>query len=795
MNNNKLELIKVNKRSKEIRKDISQEIFNDSNVINSVIRRKLISHNTIKTLNSEISKKIKDNIALDIFNNNGNTLCSLLLKNTYNTSITEDNLVSKNEKMRTIESSSGSHRHYTSTLNRIINVGEKIEDNIENNNFEKSKTNENTIENNKNRVKYKYYSPFLIKNNKNNEKEKKIKEVIINYKKDKSYEKNEFTNEINEEIKTIDLNKYQNKNKKIKNNKNRNIISRNEGGKIYKRKTVSNMNINNYYYNTNNYKSQEIINKIIYRNNFEKENNDLKNKMLLNNYRKRLIKQFFSKFKPYYYSYLKKYFHIFISNLKNFKKKKVINISKSNEFIKNNGIKKISKDLKVIHLSYSNFNNIDIRYNNTENLNSNNFISSNNSRNNKGNKNLSNQNKKSNYFLINHSNIYFKTIENSTNDKELYRNNFELEKKHSQILQRKKRKKYSRNDNYTLMNSNPNTKVESKTIDVSSPYNKFVYKKNNFEKEKIKFSGSPYMTEDMTSYNSLSNRELSKDTIKVFKSNNTNIKTIPRKQNEKNTKINKNILKKKLNEKISNSINSKYLKTEALDRNKKIHFKYIFTTIPNKKISIEKKREEIDNINSSRYNKNFISKKIKDIFTKDKKINIHIKYVFFIPSDNEKKNLKQINKSLKIDKKYSFSYFGIQTKKKRIIYTKKKYNKLSSIKEEEERSKCSFSTVLQNSKSIEENNSILEYLIKEINNYIYTKMKIKLLYRLKVINLVICLKNVIKKRIFNKINLIKKDEEEKGENDLFETNQKSIDKNGIFLVDDKIIMNVKDMNE
>ena len=70
-------------------------------------------------------------MALDIFNNNGNTLCSLLLKNTYNTSITEDNLVSKNEKMRTIESSSGSHRHYTCTLNKIINIEEKIENNIE----------------------------------------------------------------------------------------------------------------------------------------------------------------------------------------------------------------------------------------------------------------------------------------------------------------------------------------------------------------------------------------------------------------------------------------------------------------------------------------------------------------------------------------------------------------------------------------------------------------------------------------------------------------------------------------
>ena len=77
-----------------------------------------------------------------------------------------------------------------------------------------------------------------------------------------------------------------------------------------------------------------------------------------------------------------------------------------------------------------------------------------------------------------------------------------------------------------------------------------------------------------------------------------------------------------------------------------------------------------------------------------------------------------------------------------------------------------------------------------INNFIYFKIINK-------INefLFICSKNVIKKKIFNKINLIKEVNEEKEENDLIGSNQKHNDINGIFLVDDKIIMNMNNMNE
>lgn len=54
-------------------------------------------------------------------------------------------------------------------------------------------------------------------------------------------------------------------------------------------------------------------------------------------------------------------------------------------------------------------------------------------------KNFQIQKKKLN-FLLNNNNINF-GIEQSSHEEELFRNNFELEKKHTQILQRKKKEK------------------------------------------------------------------------------------------------------------------------------------------------------------------------------------------------------------------------------------------------------------------------------------------------------------------------------------------------------------------
>ena len=795
MNNIDTPQIRVNKRNLEIRKDTSQRTFYNSNIIKTIIKRKLTTQNTIKTLNSEISKKIKDNIALDIFNNNGNTLNSLLSKNIYNEILLEDNSLSKNEKMRTIEAY-GDHNYLGRVLNNNINNSEdKFEEDIGNVYYEKSKTNINTIENNRYTDEKRYYSPFKLKNDETNVKEKKIDEVIINYLKDKN-EDIEFQSEIKEGQKSTSyLNKYKKKIKKINSYENGEKMNLKEGKKNLKINETYN------YYNNNYYKSQGFINNEIYYQ-IEKENDENKYMMLLNNYRKKVINQFISYFRPYYFSFVKKHFNVFISKLKNIRNQKVINKNKirKNINIKMNDKKEndIRKGIKLVYLNYS--KNLPNKRYSTEISNSNdNYISSYNTKKNKINKNVSNLKRKSNYFLINNTNINFKTINKSTNDIELYRNNFQLEKKYTQILQRKNRKKYAIKDNNSFIYSNLHKRIGNKTIDLSS-YNKFIHSKIDFEKEKKIISGVPHKTDILSSYNSISNEEISKETIKIDKINNSKTRLFKERQKEKDKNLKNNILKKKLIEKLNNSKKSRTVITEVKnnDIKKNYYLKNNIIKVKKKITVLKKKKIEIENINNSnKNNKKFINKIMKDIYTKDNRINIRINYVLFIPNANEQKNseknIKEINEPLKIEQNYSFTYIGIKTKNKSIIYSKKKYQKLSSIKEEEEKSKFSFS--LQNQKNIDEYYSNLDNLIKEINDYINLKMKKKLIYKLKVINLFICSKNVIKKKIFNKINLIKEVNEEKEENDLIGSNQKHNDINGIFLVDDKIIMNMNNMNE
>ena len=210
------------------------------------------------------------------------------------------------------------------------------------------------------------------------------------------------------------------------------------------------------------------------------------------------------------------------------------------------------------------------------------------------------------------------------------------------------------------------------------------------------------------------------------------------------------------------------------------------------------KKEKIDNINKYRYNRNFISKKIKNIFTEDKKINIHINYVFFIPPISNEKyfDLFKINKSLEIHQNFTFTYFGNQ-RNKNLVYSKKK---LIAIKEEDEKSKCSMSMTQFNPKAYEEYNSFLNYMVNKINNYLFLKFGKSFLKKMKLINLLICSKIVIKNHIFKafkKTDLLRNDDdEEKVESDILSQNQKTneLNGNGNFLEDDKIIMNMNNMN-
>ena len=801
--------IKVNKRSQEIRKELSHTSFSNSNIINSIIRRKINPQNTIKTLNSEISQKIKDTIANDIFNNNGNTLNSLLLKSNHNGGIIEENSLQKSKKMKTIEAYRHHHHYISRQIKNVdydFNGGTNIEENIGNSYMKKSNTNKNTIEchkkmdSNNSDLSNKYQSPNIQKNNGKNGKgtEKKIDEVIINYLKDKNYEKMECKTDLNKNTKNLSyINKYQDK---IKKNKTDKI----EGKKVYKRKTIRNYETNNNSnYSINIYNSQDNDKNKIYSESKSKGKD--KYFLLLNNYRKRVIKQFMFYFKPYYYSFIRKHFHIFILKIKNMSKDiNIPNTSSPKKFMKkiknsendsniqnkkNNENGKIIKDLKLVQLNYSNYNYTNVSNQDTDN--SNNYVLSYNTRKNQSDKEFSNPKKKLN-FLLNNNNINF-GIEEQSGHEELYRNNFELEKKYTQILQRKKRKKLFMKD-YGYLNSSAQVKSNNKTLEASSSHNKAININNSFDNQKSKNNNFPHKKESLDTYKK-SNEEYLKGSIIVEKKKTyVKIKTIPKKQKERDKKIKENTIKNKINNKLNIS---ETIKAESINRPKKTYLKNTLIKVhknKNKTLIISKK-EKIDNINKYRYNRNFISKTIKNIFTKDKKINIHINYVFFIPPINNEKyfDLFKKNNSLEIHQNFSFTYIGNQ-RNKNLIYSK---IKLAAIKEEEERSKCSMSMTQHNAKTFEEYNSIINYMANKINNYLYRKIKKNFLRKLKLLNFLICSKIVIKRHIFNdfnQLNISGNDDDEKDENEVLSQPRKTSDANGIFLVDDKIIMNMNNMN-
>ena len=136
--------------------------------------------------------------------------------------------------------------------------------------------------------------------------------------------------------------------------------------------------------------------------------------ILLNNYRKRVIKQFLFYFKPYYNSFIKKHFHTFILKIKNITKdinisnadspkkfmKKIKNSEEdytNNKNNKNSENGKIIKDLKLVQLNYSNYNCTNVSNQETEN--SNNYLLSYNTRKNQSEKEFSNPKKKAKFLI------------------------------------------------------------------------------------------------------------------------------------------------------------------------------------------------------------------------------------------------------------------------------------------------------------------------------------------------------------------------------------------------------------
>ena len=818
MNSNEVLSKKRKAMKKEIKTiDYEQSIENPI-ILNSILKRKLNSNNIMKSLNSEISNKIKANIALDIFNNNANTLSSLLSKKNFNGGSYAKTPMST----KTIEIYENHHHYLGRPLKEINNGGNDLNNtNIENHYI--GQLNTNTIDNNRrNNIVYSnsktYFSPYLQKSEKKDKKEKNLynknngydnkicetKFNIINNKVKKiknvnGYEegnqmkilKNTNIKEINEikEEKEDQINKNKSNikiyiKKAIKNNLNNNITKKEKEKKAYS----SNIN----YIPINNGKKDIENDKSISYEEKEKE----KYLSLLNNYRKRVIKQFMFYFKPYCYSFVKKYYNIFISNLKNIRnnnksklRRYTKNINQRNVYDNGKGI----KDLKLVQLNYNNHNFTNNTSNNdTEN--SNNYINSYNSKKNQSEKENSNSIKKINHFLIKSNNINFSTKENLKNknlsknkNNELYRNNLELLKKYSQIIQRKRRKKIISNNYIKEDYSNYQLKNENKTIDISLNNNKNNYTVNNSHKRRYKIYYSPHTAELMNSYNSISNGEVTKEeSIKLDENYISKIRSMPKRQKVKRSKI------KDIN-KLKSPINKSPLSQKRNGENKNYKNKNIIIHKKNNKIIIISKKEKINNLNNSHYNKNYVSKTIKNIFTRDKKINIHINYVFFIPAKNkDKKKFEKNNKFMKISKNFSFTYIGNynQNQNKIKIYSKKK---LTSIKEEEEKSKCSISMsmILQNTKTIDEYNSIINYLIDKIHNYYILRMKAFFLYNFKVINLNHQLNIILKKYLFKRIKFTNKDNKNNKNNNKPEYNYIKNKTNNTFLLDDKITMNIK----
>ena len=712
-------------KKKMIKKDINSHEPKENQIFfNSILKRKVNTRNIMKSLNTEISFKSKDNKSLDAYNNNVKTLSSLLSKKkNYNNYYKEDNIIeSKIDRIKTIETIIEK-----SPLNeKIINGGTEIK---ANNNIDiMGKSNKNIIKNK--RINNRIYTNFKINHSPYLEKkiEEKKPKIII---KDQILISKNKDNENKNDLKS----KNTNADKEEKFEKEKTKINIKQGAKIYQKKAIKNFKNNNLIKN-------EIKNPAIVSTNINGSENKEKDKYisLLNNYRKRVIKQFMLHFKPYCNSFIKNYFQIFILNIKNINSYSTTKkyIKKMNKGSLYNNEKQI-KDLKIIKLNYTN-NNLSNRnnYNYTENTN--NYLSK------KIENEKSNSKKKKNYFLINNNNINLNSNK-SLNKIELYRNNNELLKKYSEIIKRKKRKNLEIEDHLSFKNKR---QEREKYITI---FNKKNYTVNNSLERKKKIEYSSYSSELMNSYNTISNGE---ESLNIEKNRIVNIKSTTRKNKDNNKRIKRNI---KLDN-IGDLVNS--ISEHTFSNNKSKN--YLNEKNKSKNNSKEKKRirvfnlkEKINTINNSHYNKNFICKTIKNIFTRDKKINIHINYVFFIPSKiMYKKNLEIVNKFLDISHNYNYSYIGKQipfNRNKNIISK----NKLTSIKEEEEKSKCSISLsmILQNSKTVDEYNSI-DFLIERIKKYYIIKMKKIFLSKLKILRFIICLNKIFRIIIFKIINSINK---------------------------------------
>ena len=149
---------KSNKRTKEITNMSSPKFIEDPNILDSLSKQKINSHRVMKFLNSEISYKIKDNLALDIFNNNANTLFSLLSKKNIKGSINHPK-IKQNKVIETVNKEQYMNNPLYNINDGGINTNLKKIYVSTRSNIDNNRRNE-TLFNNKNN----FTSPYIGKN-------------------------------------------------------------------------------------------------------------------------------------------------------------------------------------------------------------------------------------------------------------------------------------------------------------------------------------------------------------------------------------------------------------------------------------------------------------------------------------------------------------------------------------------------------------------------------------------------------------------------------------------------------
>ena len=557
-------------------------------------------------------------------------------------------------------------------------------------------------------------------------------------------------------------------------------------------------------------------------------------------YRIKLFKEFFKHFIRFYRIRIKKYYNYFVKKIKNYKlfrnNKFVYNrksfIRKSNSverkrphpsniLYRNNNIETDlidifkSSTINDFYRFYNHFkrnHNIDPELikifnsyllkngiNSSENKNQ--SIISSNSRHyfNKvlDNKNIFKRNSYSPLFhLTNSSFINSVSFREDSNEKELFRDSKELNKKFEKIQRRKKSKSKNKgiceNQN-NISNSFKNFEVDS--ITNSEEYNEFIklrkYLKtnqndNHIDKNsinldgnnKIKFFKKTNYIKDNNNKNENGNEinlnhNYNSIYHKTYYDNNSrnNIKKIILENQSK-----ENINKEKGNEKIKqNQLDFKNIKINInpISKNNNIKENSICYN-QNNKSSINKIINSINNIknimnnynrknisshlinipnnknnnytNSINNNSKLFSKLIKDISTKDKRIKINIYYYYFPQRRNNK--MRRYDFLIK-SKNFDFSYIP-EKRKNRNINSKLKFN-LASIKEEE--------IFSQNSKLCEESDTLGNYDTYQHKKNYKCNQNEKLLY----IHFIDIINNLYKKKYFYnfiillKNNYIKKD--------------------------------------